>query len=77
MPIYEYLCGGCSLVFEELVRSSAASVSCPKCGASDVSRQLSTFAAHGLSPGSPATATPNKSGGSCGGCHGGSCSTCH
>jgi putative FmdB family regulatory protein len=76
MPLYEYLCSDCTVVFEELVRSSSETVSCPKCGARNVSRQLSTFAAHGLSPGSPASAAPGKSG-SCGGCHGGSCSSCH
>ncbi|MDX6552908.1 MAG: Zinc ribbon domain, partial [Gaiellales bacterium] len=35
MPIYEYLCAGCSDTFEELVSVSGEStVRCPSCGES-------------------------------------------
>lgn len=47
MPIYEYRCEGCDTRFEKLVRASgAAGLSCPSCGATKVTQQLSTFAAH-------------------------------
>jgi len=47
MPIYEYRCGKCEHFFEVLVRGpSDAPAVCPSCGASQVRRQLSTFAAH-------------------------------
>src|ERR671936_150187 len=46
MPIYEYVCMQCESHFEELVRNGA-DPACPDCGAADVRRQLSVFAAHG------------------------------
>ncbi|MBD0329205.1 MAG: zinc ribbon domain-containing protein [Thermoleophilia bacterium] len=69
MPIYEYVCMECESHFEELVRGGEA-VSCPDCGASRVSKQLSVFAAHG------AAAQPSF-GGTGGGCCGGSCGCGH
>jgi putative FmdB family regulatory protein len=44
MPIYEYLCAGCSGTFEELVRGEQDAVSCPDCGGSTVTKLLSSFA---------------------------------
>ena len=46
MPLYEYSCRSCSRRFEVLQRVGADSsgVTCPSCGAGDVSKQLSTFA---------------------------------
>jgi len=36
MPIYEYLCSGCSGTFEELVSTSGSDdVACPNCGELD------------------------------------------
>ena len=42
MPIYEYKCDACNCDFEVLTFSSEdENVTCPKCGISDVKRQLS------------------------------------
>jgi len=51
MPIYEYLCLACGNLFEKLQKSSAEEVpSCPACGATEVRRELSSFAAPTSSP---------------------------
>jgi putative FmdB family regulatory protein len=47
MPLYEYRCDSCTMVFEELVSSHSAAVKCPNCGSRGPTRVLSTFAAHG------------------------------
>ena len=47
MPIYEYVCMECESHFEELVRGEEQ-VACPDCAATNVSRQFSTFAVHGV-----------------------------
>lgn len=65
MPMYEYACMECESHFEELVRSAEQGVVCPECGAGNVLKQLSTFAASG------ASSQPSFGGG--GGCCGGSC----
>jgi putative FmdB family regulatory protein len=69
MPIYEYLCAGCSSAFEELVSASDQdAVRCPGCGSGTVTRLLSSFA----------TARPvGASVGGGGGCCGGSCGCGH
>lgn len=42
MPIYEYKCEACDCDFEVLTISSENEpIACPKCGISDVKRQLS------------------------------------
>jgi putative FmdB family regulatory protein len=66
MPIYEYLCADCGTKFEKLVRGSEASsqVECPSCGETQVSEQLSTFAAH--ASGSSRDALPSCGSGMCG-----------
>ena len=71
MPIYEYVCMACESHFEELVRNGQEP-DCPDCGASNVRRQLSVFAAHGTAeqPSFGATAAG-------GGCCGGSCGCGH
>ena len=48
MPIYEYVCMACESHFEELVRNGEEP-DCPDCGAANVRRQLSVFAAIGES----------------------------
>ena len=49
MPIYEYVCENCGHAFEWLVRGDEKP-SCPKCGRSSLTKQLSVPAAHtGLS----------------------------
>jgi putative FmdB family regulatory protein len=47
MPIYEYICDKCGKAFEVLVASAASKSDCPECGSKELSRQFSTFAAHG------------------------------
>jgi len=41
MPIYEYQCGGCDSIFEELMRLSDPDPACPDCGASEVRKLMS------------------------------------
>ncbi len=68
MPIYEYLCAGCSGEFEELVSlSGPEKVTCPDCGGTTATRLLSSFA------------TNRPEGvmvGGGGGCCGGGCGSC-
>ena len=46
MPIYEYKCKKCGKTFEHLARSlSEPAPKCPKCGASQPEKQMSTFSA--------------------------------
>lgn len=53
MPIYEFVCQPCGEHFEKLQKSDASEDNrCPKCGSSDVKKQLSAFSA---SAGSPST----------------------
>jgi putative FmdB family regulatory protein len=66
VPIYEYVCMQCESHFEELVRGDQQ-VACPDCSATNVSRQFSTFAVHGV----PKQQSFKPAGG--GGCCGGSC----
>jgi len=63
MPIYEYRCGECEHVFEELVPAKRrAGVRCPKCDSKRVELALSVFSAH-------AASTPQKAPvGGCGRC---------
>jgi putative FmdB family regulatory protein len=69
MPIYEYVCMGCESHFEQLIYGDQQPA-CPDCGASNVRKQMSVFAAIG----SPSTETASFGGGS--GCCGGSCGSC-
>jgi putative FmdB family regulatory protein len=54
MPLYEYRCAGCGTTFERLRRMQDADrdLECPKCASLEVTRQLSTFAAHVTGSGS-------------------------
>lgn len=70
MPIYEFVCRKCEADFEELVRSSAEKVVCPKCGSKRVARAMSTFSS------SSGGKYRHSSGDSCGSCAKGSCSGC-
>jgi putative FmdB family regulatory protein len=62
----------CESHFEELVRNGA-DPDCPDCGAANVRRQLSVFAAHGTA----AQQSFGGAGGGGGGCCGGSCGCGH
>jgi putative FmdB family regulatory protein len=56
MPIYEYRCTACDERFDELVRNSDVTVSCPSCGDAAPERLLSVFAGVG---GSTTPAAPD------------------
>lgn len=48
MPLFEFMCVRCGTMFEHLVRSSGVQeVTCPKCKATNVQKQFSTFATRG------------------------------
>ncbi len=51
MPIYEFKCNDCSIVFESFVTSAKYSdtIKCPKCGSGKVSKQVSSFSFGGRS----------------------------
>jgi putative FmdB family regulatory protein len=68
MPIYEYVCMSCESHFEELVRNGEQPA-CPECGAADVRKQFSVFAAHSSSSSTRLESGPpvSRSGGCCGG----------
>ena len=70
VPIYEYVCMECESHFEELVRGEQQ-VACPDCAGTNVSRQFSSFAVHGVTK----SVAKVASGG--GGCCGGSCGCGH
>jgi putative FmdB family regulatory protein len=69
MPIYEYVCMSCESHFEELIRGDEAP-KCPDCSATNVRKQFSVFAAHGVSS-TPSFGETAAGGG--GGCCGGGC----
>lgn len=47
MPVYEYRCPSCGEAFSKYHRSlDAGLVQCPRCGAAEVTRALSTFQMH-------------------------------
>jgi len=43
MPLFDFHCRTCARRFEALVRTGSVTV-CPKCGGTDLERQVSTFA---------------------------------
>ncbi|HAW02120.1 MAG: FmdB family zinc ribbon protein [Limisphaerales bacterium] len=68
MPIYEFKCGNCKKDHEILVRShNWSGTPCPACGANQLQKKLSVFAASS----SESEATPPCSGtpSSCGRCN--------
>lgn len=66
MPIFEYRCQDCATKFEKLVRREGdiEALECPGCGRKNLSRELSTFAAHAGS-GSKAPDGPPCARGAC------------
>ncbi len=75
MPLYEYICNKCGKSFETITGYNDTP-ECEHCGAKDVSRQLSTFAAHTGSNDLPACAQGGCSGFAGGACGSGMCG-CH
>lgn len=71
MPMYEFRCGKCAAIFEELVRKTDKAVRCPECDSPKVERLLSRV---GFSVGGKFTASTGS--GACGGCTSSSCSGC-
>ncbi len=67
MPMYEYQCGVCDHVFEELVRATdkKPAVACPACGRCKVVRRPSVFAARSTQ-GRPQPTLPEGCEGQCG-----------
>ncbi len=66
MPIYEYRCGKCSEVFEQLVLSRRDNhVECPRCGAVEVKQLVSRFAAQTRGGATAAAECSNASAGLC------------
>jgi len=65
MPIYEYECKKCGESFELLVFGNKT-VSCPKCGSSEIIKKFSTFAMKGVQKGNS----------KCTSCGASSCSSC-
>ncbi len=73
MPMYEFQCPKCNLVFEDLVKNAKEKVPCPDCGHKKVERLLSRVA---FSVGGTFTASTGSS--ECGSCSSSpsSCSGC-
>jgi putative FmdB family regulatory protein len=45
MPIFEFVCKDCELIFEELIFGfKTDNVICPSCGSEQVRKKMSTFA---------------------------------
>ena len=46
MPLFEFICEECGVIFEELVRSAntISGVICPDCQSDQVKKKISTFA---------------------------------
>ena len=74
MPIFEYVCGECKHRFELLVYGSTQAA-CPKCQATKLEKQISSFGVGGTD----GWVLPGDGGGACGSCGdprgAGSCST--
>ena len=49
MPLFEYECRKCKTRFEQLVYNTGTAVACRKCGSTDLTQLLSTFAVAGSS----------------------------
>jgi putative FmdB family regulatory protein len=63
MPIFDFRCGDCGHVFDELVKSADATgaVACAKCGSKRVERLVSAFAAAGRRAGETRAVAPGAS----------------
>jgi len=43
MPIYEFRCTRCGAILEVLLPAGQVPAKCPKCGATELERKVSTF----------------------------------
>jgi putative FmdB family regulatory protein len=81
MPVYEYRCQKCRVVFGvERSMNDSSAASCSECGTEDVSRIWNAFIrSGGITPdvGQGAAPKTKSSGGGCGSCSTHSCGTCH
>ena len=59
MPLFEFICEECGVIFEELVRSSStiSGVICPDCQSDQVKKKISTFASKVAGGGSSFTSS--------------------
>jgi putative FmdB family regulatory protein len=72
MPIYEFMCAKCGHVFESLVGMGRdKDAVCPKCGAAEVQKLLSSF---GIGGGGSRLKSASSG---CTTCSTKTCSTCH
>jgi len=71
MPLHDFVCRACGHGFEALVMGKEQPV-CPRCGSTELTRQMSTFASRTGGKG-----TSGNSSGGCSGCAGGNCGACH
>lgn len=76
MPLYEYYCPDCEIVFEALrsVSQADAPIACPRCTGREARRQLSRFAA--MSKGNGGESRSVAGSGGCAGCTATTCSSC-
>ncbi|TLS77142.1 zinc ribbon domain-containing protein [Mariprofundus erugo] len=73
MPIYEFRCRSCEVVFEKLVRNSSQPVTCRDCGSEDLQKLIS---AHAIGTGAPDTACGSAPCSPAPACGGGACPAC-
>jgi putative FmdB family regulatory protein len=70
VPLFEYECSNCKARFEQLVFDREAAITCRRCGSSNMTQLLSTFAVGSESRGVESQANPCSG---CQGMKGGSC----
>ncbi len=75
MPIYEFHCKACEHLFEELCKVDTQLDKCPRCGAIEISRKVSRFAAQ--ASGSEGIKQLGGGGHQCGSCQSHNCGSCH
>jgi putative FmdB family regulatory protein len=74
MPIYEYICNECHVLYERVVRGNGDEVECPKCGSARKTLQFSVFSSPRVE-GSSVESSSSASSSGCGctpsscGCH--------
>ncbi len=79
MPIYEYRCSKCGKDFEMLILRRDEVVSCPQCGALEVSKKMSLFGfkSGGDKGAASSRVASTKASSGCATCSATSCASCH